>query len=501
MSLRTVSETEAPTPTVFAVTPSIFGCALFVDAEVDAAVSEIAPLPASTAAVDEIEAVVLIVRIATETEPATPIVPAAAPEVVSVSNVFVASAPFTVMSASSVTPLATTAAPTPIVALFVTSARFTATAAPTPSVPASVAEPSAFAVPSAFSDEESLKSPPAVTDSPSGSEAVAEAVCMFTEIAAATSTAEPPLSDVVAFGVVVLPDPDWPFELAVLFARPSWLFDCAFVSPASFEFLSFAPEALAVESASLADEPCALNVTAPPAVRLRAVVALTRWLAIVSPRAAPTPTLSPFAEPSALLEADAVCVAVSVIAPAVVSAVAPEAIVADVVTFESTIATSAVSATPPAAPFFAKPVAASVVVADRDSAPTPVSVAFWPTDAVVVSLRTVSDTDAPTPTVFAVTPSIFGCALFVDEDVETAFSDTSPPPALTVAPAPIDAVVPIVMIPTETEPATPIVPAAAPDVVSVSNVSSRPRRSPSSRPRASHRSRSRSNRRRSSPRS
>ena len=132
---------------------------------------------------------------------------------------------------------------------------------------------------------------------------------MFTEIAAATSTAEPPLSEVVAFGVVEVPAPDLPFELAVPFAYPSWLFDCWFVSPALFEFLSFAPAALATESASELEIPCAAKVIAPPAVRLRSVVALTRWLAIVRPRAAPTPTLSPFAEPSASLEADAVCVA------------------------------------------------------------------------------------------------------------------------------------------------------------------------------------------------
>ena len=138
-----------------------------------------------------------------------------------------------------------------------------------------MAEPSALAVPSAFSDDESVNNPPAVSCT-AGSDAVADAVCMLTEIAAATSTAEPPLSEVVAFGVVLVPAPDVPFELAVLLAKPSWLFDCWFVSPAVFEFLSAAPAADATESASLAEEPCALNEIAPPAVRLRPVVALTR---------------------------------------------------------------------------------------------------------------------------------------------------------------------------------------------------------------------------------
>ena len=190
-----------------------------------------------------------------ETEPATPIVPAAAPEVVSVSNVLVESLPFTVSSADSVTPTELTVEPTPIDAWFVTVTRLTATAAPTPSVPASVAEPSAVAFPSAFSDDESVSRPVVVIERPSGSVAVADAVWMLIEIAAATSTAEPPLSEVVAFGVVDLPEPEAPFEPAVLLPKPSWSFDCLFVSPASFEFLSFAPAALATESASLAEAP------------------------------------------------------------------------------------------------------------------------------------------------------------------------------------------------------------------------------------------------------
>jgi hypothetical protein len=122
-------------------------------------------------------------------------------------------------------------------------------------VPASVAEPSAVAFPSAFSDEESLNRPPEVTDSPAGKEAVADAVWMLTEIAAATSTDEPPLSEVVALGVSDLPEPEAPLPLAVLFPKLSWSFDCLFVSPALLLFLSFAPAALAVEFASVTDEP------------------------------------------------------------------------------------------------------------------------------------------------------------------------------------------------------------------------------------------------------
>ena len=255
MSFRIVSDTDAPTPTVLPVAPSSFGCALFVEAAAEAALRLTSPPPAFTTALGAIVAVVLIVMIPIDTEPATPIVPAAAPEVVSVSNVLVESEPFTVSSADRTTPTELTFAVLPICARFVTVTRLTATAAPTPSVPASVAEPSAVALPSAFWDELSVKTPPATTESPLGRVAVAEAVWMLIEIAAATSTAEPPESEVVALGVVVLPESEAPFELAVLLPKPSWSFDCLFVSPASFEFLSFAPAAEATESASLAEEP------------------------------------------------------------------------------------------------------------------------------------------------------------------------------------------------------------------------------------------------------
>ena len=146
---------------------------------------------------------------------------------------------------------------------------------------------------------------------------------------------------------------------------------------------------------------------------------------MVRPSAAPTPTLSPFAEPSASVLADAVCVAVAEIAPVVVTS-APTPIVADVVTFERSMATSAVSATPPAAPFFAKPVEASVVVAESVRLLAPVSVALSASEAVVVSFRIVSETEAPTPTVLPVAPSSFGCALFVELAAEAALSETSP---------------------------------------------------------------------------
>ena len=63
----------------------------------------------------------------------------------------------------STTPTALTFAAGAIVAASVTLTRFTATAAPTPSVPAEVAEPSAVAFPSAFSEADSANTPPLVT--------------------------------------------------------------------------------------------------------------------------------------------------------------------------------------------------------------------------------------------------------------------------------------------------------------------------------------------------
>ena len=187
------------------------------------------------------------------------------------SNVFVASAPLTVICAvEHHADRADVRRAAPIVAASVTLTRLTATAAPTPSVPASVAEPSAFALPSAFSEDESVNSAAARhrTARPAAS-AVAEAVCMFTEIAAATSTAEPPRVGGRRLRRRARAGRGAAVRARGLLAKPSWLFDCAFVSPASFVFLSFAPDADAVDSASVADEPWAAKVTAPPAVRLR----------------------------------------------------------------------------------------------------------------------------------------------------------------------------------------------------------------------------------------
>ena len=157
----------------------------------------------------------------------------------------------------------------------------------------------------------------------------------------------------------------------------------------------------ATESASLAELPCAVNVTAPPALRFRAVVAVTMWLEIVRPSAAPIPTLPPFAAPSASLDADAVCVAVSEIAPVVGErsrAGADRRRRRDVRERDRDVRRE-------------RDAAGRAVLRKarrrvgrrrrRVSEPALVSVALSPTDAVVVSLRIVSATDAPTPTVFA----------------------------------------------------------------------------------------------------
>ena len=77
---------------------------MFVEAAFEAALIETSPPFAFTIAFGAIVAVVLIVMIPIETEPATPIVPPPAPETVSVSNVLTASEPFTVSSAESTTP-------------------------------------------------------------------------------------------------------------------------------------------------------------------------------------------------------------------------------------------------------------------------------------------------------------------------------------------------------------------------------------------------------------
>ena len=120
VSLTIARATEAPTPTFFVVTASFAGSAFVVVDEVDVAVSETLPVPAF--AIPKNCACVSRMITAIATEPATPTLPAPAPDVASVSNVCVLSVPTDVIDASSVRPVEVTVEPAAIVASFVTCA-------------------------------------------------------------------------------------------------------------------------------------------------------------------------------------------------------------------------------------------------------------------------------------------------------------------------------------------------------------------------------------------
>jgi hypothetical protein len=121
-----------------------------------------------------------------------------------------------------------------------------------------------------------------------------------------------------------------------------------------------APAAEAAAWLSVFAPPDVVKVTAPTALRLRAVFATTELLARVNATAAPTPAVAPDVSPEALVEIGAVWVAVALRSPPRESVVVEVPIVAAVLTLESETPTegaSTVVGVPVA------PVSASVVIA------------------------------------------------------------------------------------------------------------------------------------------
>src|SRR5688500_15394688 len=134
-----------------------------------------------------------------------------------------------------------------------------------------------------------------------------------------------------------------------------------------------APAADAVADEEVVDGPRAANVTAPPAVMLRAVVARAVCSAKVSAIAAPTAAL-----PLLVVLADAAVLAVAV--GAALTATAPPALSvgpvpadASLRTFEIATATAAATATPPLAPVRASVVAVCVALAVKVAFPAETS--------------------------------------------------------------------------------------------------------------------------------
>ena len=138
--------------------------------------------------------------------------------------------------------------------------------------------------------------------------------------------------------------------------------------------------ALAVALAALVPEAVAMNVTAPVASMLLAVVAVVWSVARLTEIDAPIAAVVPAAVPPDVLVVEPVCVAVAENDPSVcVSSLLPRSAV--VVLFAIEIATAALTAVPPvdAAPVSAVVVIVSFDVAFKDSAPArPSPTRYWP---------------------------------------------------------------------------------------------------------------------------
>ena len=270
------------------------------------------------------------------------------------------------------------------------------------------AEPSAIAMASTLSKAVKLTSPdPADRCTPSPSSAVEDALTRLTAIAAATVTDVPPLSPVLAAGVllclVALP----PVLVEVLLPRASWssAFWLTFLpEPSEPEpFSPLAPAALAVASLRVEEAPSASKVTAPPVVVSRCSELSTSWSAETRASEAPIARVAPEparVAPSALLDPVARWTALLSSLPVVVSAL-PAPTLAEVLTLLTVMATTAVKTAvlPPEAPPFAAVVALSVPVARSVRSWTPLRSLASSRPARTSSVTTLTATDAPTPTV------------------------------------------------------------------------------------------------------
>ena len=321
-------------------------------------------------------------------------------------------------------------------------------ATPTPiAVPsAEAAVPSAAEVAFEFAELRSVSAPPAATVSPFGIDAIDELSAIVNATAAATETPLPPLSS--ALGAAVPPEPCWPAG-----ARPSaavrscaiWPFTSC---PGAFESVSpGAPAADAVEDAVAIEEPSAWKETAPPAVRLRSVVASASWSANVSASAIPTAASSPSESPAAVVAAEAVSSAIASIAPLAVSAAASVPRIVRAETFEIVTAIAGATATAAlAAPVRAVVVSACTAFARSVTSAAPVTTASSSIVASAWSLTTAIAIEAPIPTDSGVGPlsSSAGSASTFEVAADSAFRVTLPPPAASDAPVAITAVVVIV---------------------------------------------------------
>src|ERR1700694_1672975 len=150
-------------------------------------------------------------------------------------------------------------------ALLVASTLFTATAAPMPKVVEAELEPSALAVPLLVPFELSVN--------------------------VLGLTVTPIAREGSALGLARAPESPLPLAAAAPSAVLRWALAWWLTSP--LPLLDGAPPALAAASDSVVELLVALKLTAPVALRLRAVVDITEWWAMVSARARPMAALPP----------------------------------------------------------------------------------------------------------------------------------------------------------------------------------------------------------------
>src|SRR5438270_1291944 len=362
-SVTRLIATAAPNPKLVLVAPMPSGSAFAVDEDVDVAVSVTSPV---TTTAPPRSALVVRLTMLIASDPATDTVPPPEPELASASN---ESGPSPLV-ADAFNEEAFSVEPDGRLASLDTFARSTATPAPTPALVEPAAEPSAV-VEVVASCVPAMATAPLVTVTAPTKPAVAVAFSIVIATAAATET-EP--ADVFAAGVDVVPLSAPPFALAVVSALPR--------APATWPSTPLAgapdaaspgaPPAEAFAADVAAPEPLAVSAIAP-ALSSRATVAATAWFAIV--RASETPKAAVDAVEASLpavVDSDAVCVAVALSAP-VRTVAAPGPTFASVTTLESETATAAATETPPPeAPVLASEFIVSEVVALRLSALAPV---------------------------------------------------------------------------------------------------------------------------------
>ena len=219
-----------------------------------------------------------------------------------------------------VTPWAFTTSPAAMVAVLVETARFRATAAPTPTLLVPVWLPSALAVPEVWLLPARVSRPPLVTVSPSPMAAVVVAVSTFTPTAAATLTAPSLLEALGVVGLLSaslvlasLPAASPAVSAALLCAATCWSTDLPAppLPSVALPLLSAVapPATLAVALALVPERLVAFRVTAPPAARFRSTVAVTVSVVVVRAREAPTATLLPWVWPVATVVTELVWVA------------------------------------------------------------------------------------------------------------------------------------------------------------------------------------------------